>query len=138
MIQLPRVLAHILEAPCLLAPDPKSHTLPAKPGSSAKHERTLPIPGPHLVSQLTWVLSPGESTTTVSPFVPGGVSDGQWHTVQLKYYNKVSVGGLGGCPWPGCSPTLGDAAFRGGKGWVLATVQRISIPLGSARYVLFP
>ncbi|KAK2494566.1 hypothetical protein MC885_008067 [Smutsia gigantea] len=48
-----------------------------------------------LVSQLTWVLSPGESTTTVSPFVPGGVSDGQWHTVQLKYYNKPLLGQTG-------------------------------------------
>lgn len=137
MIQLPCVLAHILEVPCLLAPDPKSHILPAKPGSGAKHEHTLPIPSPHLVSQLTWVLSPGESTTTVSPFVPGGVSDGQWHTVQLKYYNKVSAGGLGAVLGSGAHPHLGDAAFRGGKGWVLATLQCISIPLGSARYVLF-
>ena len=32
----------------------------------------------------------------MSPFVPGGVSDGQWHTVQLKYYNKVGVGGVPG------------------------------------------
>lgn len=31
----------------------------------------------------------GESKTTVAPFVPGGVSDGQWHSVQLHYYNKV-------------------------------------------------
>lgn len=75
-------------------PPTPSHTLPlAKPGSGPSHEHTLPIPSPHLVSQLTWVLSSGESTTTVSPFVPGGVSDGQWHTVQLKYYNKVGVRG---------------------------------------------
>lgn len=80
------------------------HTLPpprAKSGSSPNHEHALP--SPHPVSQLTWVLSPGESTTTVSPFVPGGVSDGQWHTVQLKYYNKVGVGGSHGvgrfCPF---------------------------------------
>lgn len=33
---------------------------------------------------------PGETRTTVSPYVPGGVSDGQWHSVQLHYYNKVS------------------------------------------------
>uniref|UniRef100_A0A8D3BBJ4 Cadherin EGF LAG seven-pass G-type receptor 1 n=1 Tax=Scophthalmus maximus TaxID=52904 RepID=A0A8D3BBJ4_SCOMX len=26
--------------------------------------------------------------TTVSPYIPGGVSDGQWHSVQLHYYNK--------------------------------------------------
>lgn len=32
----------------------------------------------------------GETRTTVSPYVPGGVSDGQWHSVQLHYYNKVS------------------------------------------------
>uniref|UniRef100_A0A8C4KZZ5 Cadherin EGF LAG seven-pass G-type receptor 2 n=1 Tax=Equus asinus asinus TaxID=83772 RepID=A0A8C4KZZ5_EQUAS len=54
--------------------------------------------------QVQLTFSAGESTTTVSPFVPGGVSDGQWHTVQLKYYNKVGVGwgqGVGGsspCP----------------------------------------
>lgn len=44
------------------------------------------------MTQLTWFFSLGESTTTVSPFIPGGVSDGQWHTVQLKYYNKVGLG----------------------------------------------
>uniref|UniRef100_A0A452UBJ4 Cadherin EGF LAG seven-pass G-type receptor 2 n=1 Tax=Ursus maritimus TaxID=29073 RepID=A0A452UBJ4_URSMA len=43
--------------------------------------------------QVQLTFSAGESTTTVSPFVPGGVSDGQWHTVQLKYYNKVGVRG---------------------------------------------
>lgn len=31
----------------------------------------------------------GETTTTVAPFIPGGVSDGQWHSVQVQYYNKV-------------------------------------------------
>lgn len=31
----------------------------------------------------------GESSTVVSPYLPGGVSDGQWHTLQLRYYNKV-------------------------------------------------
>lgn len=40
-------------------------------------------------------LPAGETTTTVSPFVPGGVSDGQWHRVQLHYYNKVGVWGGG-------------------------------------------
>ncbi len=25
----------------------------------------------------------------MTPFVAGGVSDGQWHTVHLHYYNKV-------------------------------------------------
>ncbi|XP_053723976.1 cadherin EGF LAG seven-pass G-type receptor 2 isoform X1 [Synchiropus splendidus] len=36
--------------------------------------------------QLTY--SAGESKTTVSPFIPGGVSDGQWHVVEVHYYNK--------------------------------------------------
>lgn len=31
----------------------------------------------------------GESSTQVSPFLPGGVSDGNWHTVHIHYYNKV-------------------------------------------------
>lgn len=31
----------------------------------------------------------GETTTTVTPQVPGGVSDGRWHSVQVQYYNKV-------------------------------------------------
>lgn len=33
----------------------------------------------------------GESNTVVSPTVPGGLSDGQWHTVHLRYYNKVGT-----------------------------------------------
>lgn len=33
----------------------------------------------------------GETTTTVAPFIAGGVSDGQWHSVQVQYYNKVSL-----------------------------------------------
>lgn len=32
---------------------------------------------------------PGETKTTVSPYVLGGVSDGQWHVVEVHYYNKV-------------------------------------------------
>uniref|UniRef100_A0A8C2GGK0 Cadherin EGF LAG seven-pass G-type receptor 1b n=1 Tax=Cyprinus carpio TaxID=7962 RepID=A0A8C2GGK0_CYPCA len=32
----------------------------------------------------------GETKTTVTPVVAGGVSDGQWHRVHLHYYNKVS------------------------------------------------
>uniref|UniRef100_A0A7M4FMW7 Cadherin EGF LAG seven-pass G-type receptor 3 n=1 Tax=Crocodylus porosus TaxID=8502 RepID=A0A7M4FMW7_CROPO len=39
--------------------------------------------------------STGESSTLVAPYVPGGVSDGQWHTVQLRYYNKPKLGSLG-------------------------------------------
>lgn len=38
---------------------------------------------------LFFVDRPGETKTTVSPYIPGGVSDGQWHSVQLHYYNKV-------------------------------------------------
>uniref|UniRef100_A0A8C3VB33 Cadherin EGF LAG seven-pass G-type receptor 2 n=1 Tax=Catharus ustulatus TaxID=91951 RepID=A0A8C3VB33_CATUS len=45
--------------------------------------------------QLQLTFSAGETTTTVSPFVPGGVSDGQWHRVQLHYYNKPVVGRSG-------------------------------------------
>lgn len=36
------------------------------------------------------VIPAGESSTQVSPFLPGGVSDGNWHTVHIHYYNKVS------------------------------------------------
>lgn len=32
---------------------------------------------------------PGETKTTVSPYIHGGVSDGQWHVVEVHYYNKV-------------------------------------------------
>ncbi|OWK50438.1 Cadherin EGF LAG seven-pass G-type receptor 2 [Lonchura striata] len=46
--------------------------------------------------QLQLTFSAGETTTTVSPFVPGGVSDGQWHRVQLHYYNKVGEWGSWG------------------------------------------
>ncbi|XP_017691028.1 PREDICTED: cadherin EGF LAG seven-pass G-type receptor 2 isoform X1 [Lepidothrix coronata] len=45
--------------------------------------------------QLQLTFSAGETTTTVSPFVPGGVSDGQWHRVQLHYYNKAVMGRSG-------------------------------------------
>ncbi|KAM8988152.1 cadherin EGF LAG seven-pass G-type receptor 2 isoform 1-T1 [Ara ararauna] len=45
--------------------------------------------------QLQLTFSAGEATTTVSPFVPGGVSDGQWHRVQLHYYNKPVLGRAG-------------------------------------------
>uniref|UniRef100_H3DAY8 Cadherin EGF LAG seven-pass G-type receptor 2 n=1 Tax=Tetraodon nigroviridis TaxID=99883 RepID=H3DAY8_TETNG len=36
--------------------------------------------------QLTY--SAGETKTTVAPRIPGGVSDGQWHVVEVHYYNK--------------------------------------------------
>ncbi|CAM2107537.1 unnamed protein product [Caretta caretta] len=45
--------------------------------------------------QIQFTFSAGESTTTVSPSVPGGVSDGQWHTVRLRYYNKPVIGKSG-------------------------------------------
>lgn len=43
----------------------------------------------------------GESSTQVSPFLPGGVSDGNWHTVHIHYYNKVGLHlSLFVCPRP--------------------------------------
>ncbi|XP_075430641.1 cadherin EGF LAG seven-pass G-type receptor 3 isoform X2 [Ascaphus truei] len=39
--------------------------------------------------------STGESSTLVTPYLPGGVSDGKWHTVQLRYYNKPKIGPMG-------------------------------------------
>uniref|UniRef100_A0A673CGZ6 Cadherin EGF LAG seven-pass G-type receptor 1a n=1 Tax=Sphaeramia orbicularis TaxID=375764 RepID=A0A673CGZ6_9TELE len=45
--------------------------------------------------QIQLTFSGGETKTTVSPYVPGGVSDGQWHSVQLHYYNKPNIGRLG-------------------------------------------
>ncbi|XP_069489759.1 cadherin EGF LAG seven-pass G-type receptor 2 isoform X2 [Ambystoma mexicanum] len=45
--------------------------------------------------QVHLTFSAGESRTTVSPFIPGGVSDGQWHSVQLQYYNKPIIGKSG-------------------------------------------
>nr|XP_055073359.1 cadherin EGF LAG seven-pass G-type receptor 2 [Misgurnus anguillicaudatus] len=38
--------------------------------------------------QIQLTFSAGETKTTVSPFIPGGVSDGQWHTAHVHYYNK--------------------------------------------------
>ncbi|XP_034027332.1 cadherin EGF LAG seven-pass G-type receptor 3 [Thalassophryne amazonica] len=38
--------------------------------------------------QVVLKYSTGESSTQVSPFLPGGVSDGDWHTVHIHYYNK--------------------------------------------------
>nr|KAF6277507.1 cadherin EGF LAG seven-pass G-type receptor 1 [Pipistrellus kuhlii] len=45
--------------------------------------------------QVQLTFSAGETTTTVAPQVPGGVSDGQWHVVQVQYYNKPHIGRLG-------------------------------------------
>ncbi|XP_063282292.1 cadherin EGF LAG seven-pass G-type receptor 3 isoform X2 [Pelobates fuscus] len=39
--------------------------------------------------------STGESSTLVTPYIPGGVSDGHWHTIQLRYYNKPKTGSMG-------------------------------------------
>ncbi|KAM9860155.1 cadherin EGF LAG seven-pass G-type receptor 2 [Aulostomus maculatus] len=38
--------------------------------------------------QIQLTFSAGETKTTVSPFVLGGVSDGQWHMAEVHYYNK--------------------------------------------------
>ncbi|XP_037703253.1 cadherin EGF LAG seven-pass G-type receptor 1 [Choloepus didactylus] len=45
--------------------------------------------------QVQLTFSAGETTTTVTPQVPGGVSDGKWHLVQVQYYNKPNIGRLG-------------------------------------------
>ncbi|XP_062373889.1 cadherin EGF LAG seven-pass G-type receptor 1-like [Sardina pilchardus] len=45
--------------------------------------------------QVQLTFSAGEAKTIVAPFVQGGVSDGQWHSVQLHYYNKPNIGRLG-------------------------------------------
>nr|XP_006004060.2 PREDICTED: cadherin EGF LAG seven-pass G-type receptor 1 [Latimeria chalumnae] len=45
--------------------------------------------------QIQLTFSAGEASTTVATFVTGGVSDGQWHSVQLHYYNKPNIGRLG-------------------------------------------
>uniref|UniRef100_A0A674MZK1 Cadherin EGF LAG seven-pass G-type receptor 3 n=1 Tax=Takifugu rubripes TaxID=31033 RepID=A0A674MZK1_TAKRU len=42
--------------------------------------------------QVVLKYSTGESSTQVTPFQPGGVSDGNWHTVHIHYYNKVGLG----------------------------------------------
>ncbi|NXA56589.1 CELR2 protein, partial [Nothocercus julius] len=55
----------------------------------------VPVIVPPPSSLLMCVVPAGESTTTVSPYVPGGVSDGQWHRVQLHYYNKPVLGKSG-------------------------------------------
>ncbi|XP_056895951.1 cadherin EGF LAG seven-pass G-type receptor 3 isoform X3 [Takifugu flavidus] len=41
--------------------------------------------------QVVLKYSTGESSTQVTPFQPGGVSDGNWHTVHIHYYNKPST-----------------------------------------------
>ncbi|XP_065103163.1 cadherin EGF LAG seven-pass G-type receptor 3 isoform X1 [Paramisgurnus dabryanus] len=41
-----------------------------------------------LDGQVVLKYSTGESSTQVSPYLPSGVSDGNWHTVHIHYYNK--------------------------------------------------
>ncbi|KAF4072460.1 hypothetical protein AMELA_G00263260 [Ameiurus melas] len=41
-----------------------------------------------LDGQVVLKYSTGKSSTQVSPYLPGGVSDGNWHTVHIHYYNK--------------------------------------------------
>ncbi|XP_047419247.1 cadherin EGF LAG seven-pass G-type receptor 3 isoform X3 [Sciurus carolinensis] len=53
-----------------------------------------------VAGQVRLTYSTGESNTVVSPTIPGGLSDGQWHTVHLKYYNKPRTDALGGAQGP--------------------------------------
>ncbi|TRY66866.1 hypothetical protein DNTS_033032, partial [Danionella cerebrum] len=41
-----------------------------------------------LDGQVVLKYSTGEASTQVSPYLPGGVNDGNWHTVHIHYYNK--------------------------------------------------
>lgn len=86
------LLVLVAPLPCL----PRG--VPGPAGGSAGHCRKSA--GPYLedlarrrAARLPAALIPvsaGESSTVVSPYLPGGVSDGQWHTLQLRYYNKVA------------------------------------------------
>ncbi|XP_062320603.1 cadherin EGF LAG seven-pass G-type receptor 2 isoform X2 [Osmerus eperlanus] len=38
--------------------------------------------------QIQLTFSAGETKTTVAPYILGGISDGQWHVIQVHYYNK--------------------------------------------------
>ncbi|XP_075820597.1 cadherin EGF LAG seven-pass G-type receptor 3 isoform X4 [Microtus pennsylvanicus] len=53
-----------------------------------------------VAGQVRLTYSTGESNTVVSPTVPGGLSDGEWHTVHLRYYNKPRTDALGGAQGP--------------------------------------
>ncbi|MEJ1285826.1 hypothetical protein NN561_016823 [Cricetulus griseus] len=53
-----------------------------------------------VAGQVRLTYSTGESNTVVSPTVPGGLSDGRWHTVHLRYYNKPRTDALGGAQGP--------------------------------------
>ncbi|KAM4738217.1 cadherin EGF LAG seven-pass G-type receptor 3 isoform 1-T1 [Anableps anableps] len=41
--------------------------------------------------QVVFKYSTGELSTQVNPFLLGGVSDGNWHTVHIHYYNKPAT-----------------------------------------------
>lgn len=56
----------------------------------------------------------------VAPQVPGGVSDGRWHSVQVQYYNKVGPAP----PHPTLSP---GGRWRGGGGGGLAAFWSLDI-----------
>ncbi|KAM4821571.1 cadherin EGF LAG seven-pass G-type receptor 3 isoform 3-T3 [Thomomys bottae] len=53
-----------------------------------------------VAGQVRLTYSTGESNTVVSPTIPGGLSDGHWHTVHLRYYNKPRTDALGGAQGP--------------------------------------
>ncbi|XP_064085068.1 protocadherin-like wing polarity protein stan isoform X1 [Macrobrachium nipponense] len=46
---------------------------------------------------VTFSFSLGTSTTRVSASIPGGVSDGEWHTVSVDYYNRSATISLDNC-----------------------------------------
>lgn len=41
-------------------------------------------------SQLVVSFSLGANISKVSAYIPGGLSDGQWHEAELNYLNRVS------------------------------------------------
>ena len=43
--------------------------------------------------QVQFSFSLGAEITKVSPFIPGGVNDGNWHQVTVAYLNRVSLEG---------------------------------------------
>ncbi|KAM6161028.1 LOW QUALITY PROTEIN: cadherin EGF LAG seven-pass G-type receptor 3-like [Erethizon dorsatum] len=53
-----------------------------------------------VAGQVRLTYSTASPTQWVSPTVPGGLSDGQWHTVHLRYYNKPRTDALGGAQGP--------------------------------------
>lgn len=54
----------------------------------------------------------------MSPYLPGGVSDGKWHTLQLHYYNKVRVPQLSPNTHGSLSPQVALALlFSGSVPW---------------------